>query len=362
MRCSTKAVDNYQKAAEKLAASPDPADKKLGKLSLEYLVASYGPDKLNDPAKAEPVVQRMIQLEPSEPTNYFALAKIYEDAGAYDEAEKMLVSAKNAKPGDPAVYMTLAGYYNRQGHFDKTIEALEERAAKEPNNPEAFYTIATYYWDEAYRDFKLKDAEKRDFVGKGMTAVDHALQLKPDYVEAIVYKGLLLRLQAQPRKGSGQAAAAAEGRHGAQRKGERHAQGKGCRDRALSHTNVGRIPTLRAFGSKGRQGVLAAFFCLTVSYTPAVKYPSLSHTIQFSQEMVAAHASTPWRTHESHYLVEICRSSDLLRPAVARRPRGRAGRDDGRHERRRQGRAGRRDPGRDACSPCTSPRAAPTKP
>jgi tetratricopeptide (TPR) repeat protein len=196
----TKAVDNYKKAAEKLAASPDPADKKLGKLSLEYLVASYGPDKLNDPAQAEPVVQRMIQLEPSEPTNYFALAKIYEDAGAYDEAEKMLVSAKNAKPGDPAVYMTLAGYYNRQGHFDKTIEALEERATKEPNNPEAFYTIATYYWDEAYRDFKLKDAEKKDFVTKGTTAIDHALQLKPDYIEAITYKGLLLRLQANLEK------------------------------------------------------------------------------------------------------------------------------------------------------------------
>jgi tetratricopeptide (TPR) repeat protein len=196
----TKAVENYQKAAETLAASADPADKKLGKLSLEYLVASYGPDKLNDPAKAEPVVQRMIQLEPGEPTNYFALAKIYEDAGAYDEAEKMLVSAKNAKPGDPAVYMTLAGYYNRQGHFDKTIEALEERASKEPNNPEAFYTIATYYWDEAYRDFKLKDAEKKTFVEKGVAAVDHALQLKPDYVEALVYKGLLLRLQANLEK------------------------------------------------------------------------------------------------------------------------------------------------------------------
>ena len=196
----TKAVNNYQIAATKLAASADPADKKLGKLSLEYLVASYGADKLNDPAKAEPVVQKMIQLEPGEPTNYFALAKIYEDAGAYDEAEKMLVQAKNAKPSDPAVYMTLAGYYNRQGHFDKTIEALEERAAKEPNNPEAFYTIATYYWDEAYRDFKLKDAEKKDFVTKGTTAVDHALQLKPDYVEAIVYKGLLLRLQANLEK------------------------------------------------------------------------------------------------------------------------------------------------------------------
>jgi tetratricopeptide (TPR) repeat protein len=195
-----KAVDNYQKAAEKLSASAAPEDKKLGTLSLQYLVAAYGADKLNDPAKAEPVVQRMIQLEPTEPSNYFALAKIYEDAGAYEEAEKVLQQAKQAKPTDPAVYMTLAGYYNRQGHFEKTIEALEERAAKEPNNPEAFYTIATYYWDEAYRDFKLKEAEKREFVGKGVEAVDHALQIKPDYMEALVYKNLLLRLQANLEK------------------------------------------------------------------------------------------------------------------------------------------------------------------
>jgi len=195
-----KAVENYQKAAERLSASNKPDDKKLGTLSLQYLVAAYGPDKLNDPAKAEPVVQKMIQLEPGEPSNYFALAKIYEDAGAYEEAEKVLQQAKAAKPTDPAVYMTLAGYYNRQGHFDKTIEALEERAAKEPNNPEAFYTIATYYWDEAYRDFKLKEAEKRAFVGKGVEAVDHALQIKPDYMEALVYKNLLLRLQANLEK------------------------------------------------------------------------------------------------------------------------------------------------------------------
>src|SRR4030095_3607871 len=51
-----KAVDNYQKAAEKLAASAAPDDKKLGTLSLQYLVAAYGPDKPNDPAKAEPGV------------------------------------------------------------------------------------------------------------------------------------------------------------------------------------------------------------------------------------------------------------------------------------------------------------------
>jgi tetratricopeptide (TPR) repeat protein len=196
----TKAVDNYETAAQKLSASDRPEYKKLSTLSLQYLVAAYGVDKLNDPGKAEPVLQKMIQADPGDPTNYFALAKLYEDAGAYDAAEQMLLKAKDAKPGDPTVYMTLAGYYNRQGEFDKTIAALQERAAKEPNNPEAFYTISTFYWDKAFRDARLKDTEKKDFVNKGIEAVDHALQIKPDYAEAMVYKGLLLRLEANLEK------------------------------------------------------------------------------------------------------------------------------------------------------------------
>jgi len=196
----TKAVDNYAKAAETLSASNDPGDKKLGKLSLEYLVAAYGADKLNDPSKAEPVLQKMIQAEPGEPTTYFQLAKLYEDAGVYDAAEKMYLAGKDAKPASSDGYMQVAGYYNRQGQFDKTIEALEQRAQREPNNPEAFYTISTFYWDKAFRDARLKEAEKKEFVLKGIEAVDHAIQIKPDYAEALVYKGLLLRLEANMEK------------------------------------------------------------------------------------------------------------------------------------------------------------------
>jgi tetratricopeptide (TPR) repeat protein len=195
-----KAVDNYQKAADKLAASDDPQNKKLSKLSLEYLVAAYGSDKMNDPAKAEPVLQKMIQQEPGDTALYGQLAKLYEDAGAYDAAENILLKAKEVKPGDSGVYMTLAGYYNRQGQFDKTIDALEQRASKDPNNPEAYYTISVFYWDKAFRDARLKEADKKDLVQKGLQAVDHALQIKPDYAEALVYKGLLLRLEATMEK------------------------------------------------------------------------------------------------------------------------------------------------------------------
>ena len=110
-------------------------------------------------------------------------------------------SSKRKKPAtDPAVYLQLAGYYSRQGNFEKTIESLNERIQTEPNNPEAYYTLSTYYWDEAYRDFRLNDKQKMDYVLSGIDAVNKAVEIRPDYMEAIAYKNLLLRLQANLEK------------------------------------------------------------------------------------------------------------------------------------------------------------------
>ncbi|MBI2222750.1 MAG: tetratricopeptide repeat protein [Acidobacteria bacterium] len=183
------AIKNYRIAAER------EENPKMKRLALQYLVAAYGPDKLNDPEQAEPIVRRMIEMDPKEVENYSALARIYEDAGRYDEAAQVLEQAKQARPNDPTVYMTIAGFYNRQGEFDKTMEALQQRAQIEPNNPEAHYTIATYYWDNAFRNFRLTDAEKKDNIEKGIEASTRAIELNPNYMEALTYKNLLLRLK-----------------------------------------------------------------------------------------------------------------------------------------------------------------------
>lgn len=185
-----RAVENYKKAAE-LEQRPE-----LKRLALQYLANAFGSDKLNDPAQAEPVIQQLIQMDPLEPVNYFALARLYEDSGDYENAEAVLVKAREAKSSDPTVYTTLAAYYNRQGEFDKGMEALDARAKIEPNNPEAFYTMATYYWEKAYRDFSLTNAEKMKFVMAGLESVDKAISLNDQYMEAIVYKNLLLRVEA----------------------------------------------------------------------------------------------------------------------------------------------------------------------
>jgi len=190
----TKAVEFYKKDAQ---IDPDP---KMKKLSLQYLVAAYGPDKLNDPTQQEPILQQMIQVDPTDPANYFYLANIYEQNGDYEKAEEQFLKAKEMKPNDPTVYTTLAAFYDRQGEFDKTINALNERAQHEPNNPEAHHVIATYYWNEAYKNFKLKDADKMKYIQAGLSEADKALALKPDYFEALTYKNLLLRSEALVEK------------------------------------------------------------------------------------------------------------------------------------------------------------------
>jgi len=190
----TKAIENYKIASEK------DTNPKMRNLALDYLVYAYGPEKLNDPSQAEPIVQKKIQLDPGETTNYFMLAKIYEDNGNLDQAEAMYQKAKEMKPKDAGVYQQLAGYYQRQGEFEKLIAAVQSRAELEPNNPEAHYSIASYYWDEAYRNTRLSDAQKKEYTDKGLAEVEKALAIKPDYIEAIVYKGLLLRLKAAQSK------------------------------------------------------------------------------------------------------------------------------------------------------------------
>ena len=184
------AIDNYISSVDR------QTNPQMRTLSMQYLVAAYGPDKANDPASSEPVLQQMIQSDSLNPDNYFALAKLYEDSGLYDEAEQMLLQVFDLSADDPNSYLQLAGFYNRNEEFEKTIEALRDRAALEPDNPEAFYTIATYYWEKAFRDFRLTEEEEEEYVMLGLAEVDKALELNNDYIEALTYKNILIRMQA----------------------------------------------------------------------------------------------------------------------------------------------------------------------
>ena len=138
----------------------------------------------------------MIDRDPGDPTNYQLLGALYEDGGRYDEAEAQFVKSTQVKPGDPQVYSALAFYYNRQGKFDLTMAALHKRAEAEPNNPEAWHTMSTYYWDKVFKDKGLSKAKGLEYTLAGIAADDKALSINPEYAEAVVFKNILLRVQA----------------------------------------------------------------------------------------------------------------------------------------------------------------------
>ena len=185
-----EAVRYYELAIERI---PEPS---LKLLSMQYLVAAFGPDKANDPERSEPVLRAMILDDPENPDNYFRLAQLYEEAGMYEDSEYIYRTVQSFRTDDPIVYLQLAGFYNRAGEFDLTISALEERAQIDADNPEAYYTISTFYWEKAFRDFRITQDQKREYVMAGLEASDRALALNDRYVDALIYKNILLRMQA----------------------------------------------------------------------------------------------------------------------------------------------------------------------
>jgi tetratricopeptide (TPR) repeat protein len=105
-------------------------------------------------------------------------------------------------PNDPKACGALAAFYNKplwegRSRFDDAIEILQRCATLDPSDPGGYQKVASFYWDKAYRDPMLGDQEKDQYADKGLEAVDKALEIKPDYFEAIIYKGLLFRVKAQ---------------------------------------------------------------------------------------------------------------------------------------------------------------------
>jgi TonB family protein len=149
-----------------------------------------------DALAREAELSQRIAASPTGITAYQELAKLQEERGALAEAEATLLKARQVAPRHKPVLVTLAAFYARQGNFEKAVEPLEAAERFAPTDPEGPYVLAVFYWEKAYRDKALLPAEQLRYIMSGIEATDRALALKPDYLEALTYKNLLLRMQA----------------------------------------------------------------------------------------------------------------------------------------------------------------------
>jgi tetratricopeptide (TPR) repeat protein len=207
------AIQSYQKSLE---TNPGKTEKQnqVRRNTLAALTGIYSDEPYKNFDQAQKYAQQLVSENPNDPKNLYALGGLYEKFDKYAEAEATYRKIAEQNPKDAKACGALAAFYNkpnwdesgqpwtpgsdkgRRSKFDEAIAQLEKCAAIDPNDASGYQKVASYYWDKAYRDPLLSDQQKNTYADKGMENVDKALQLKPDYFDAVIYKGLLYRVKA----------------------------------------------------------------------------------------------------------------------------------------------------------------------
>jgi tetratricopeptide (TPR) repeat protein len=207
------AIEAFKKSLE---TNPGQTDKQkaVRRNTLAALTAIYSDDPFKNFEEAQKYAQQLVADSPNDSKSLYALANLYEKFDKIPEAEAIYKKVADQNAKDAKACGALAAFYNKpnwdeQGNpwvagsnkprlsrFDQAIAVLEKCAAIDPNDHAGYQKVASYYWDKAYRDPLLSDEQKNAYAEKGMQNVDKALQLKPDYFDAVIYKGLLYRVKA----------------------------------------------------------------------------------------------------------------------------------------------------------------------
>ena len=137
-----------------------------------------------------------VRTEPATVANWLELAKLQQTHGAIQDAENTYRAALTATAGSRDVVIAMGRFFGATGQFDKAVAALENLAAQNPMDPMGHQLVATYYWEKAQKDPSLTPAEKLMYIESGIGATDRALAQNADYVEALTYKNIMLRMKA----------------------------------------------------------------------------------------------------------------------------------------------------------------------
>ncbi len=134
---------------------------------------------------------------------------------AHDQFMKVL----DMTPNDKVAIASLASLYLNQKKWDEAQKWYEKMAAVDPNNPIPYYSMGFIAWSKWYpaygtaranlgmkqedpgpiKDKKAKEELKAQWdpvITAGLQALDKALQLDPQYDDAMAYENLLIRERA----------------------------------------------------------------------------------------------------------------------------------------------------------------------
>jgi tetratricopeptide (TPR) repeat protein len=124
--------------------------------------------------------------------------------------EDVLANTKQGPPNINAM-LSIASLYYQLKDYDKSKEWCGKIQAVDPQNAEALYRVAVIDYDDSLKKTGLQgenvqflNAEEKTHaiadVDEGLKALDKALQIRPDYFDAMEYQNLLWREKAKFEK------------------------------------------------------------------------------------------------------------------------------------------------------------------
>lgn len=142
------------------------------------------------------------------------------DSDRYEQLVELYQQQLRRAPDDPAAINGLIQVYSRWSRWDDALRWTEERARRRPLDPEAHYALGVFIYNRLFEkgggpeksSFDPRPAPERkqappfetaDITGservalaeRGITALKKAVELRPTYVEALTYLGLVYRQQ-----------------------------------------------------------------------------------------------------------------------------------------------------------------------
>lgn len=166
----------------------------------EYQPGSKHPRDLEIAQKAIDYLEKFVQTYPQDKKTQKArefLVSMYLATDRFDEAIKFYEEMLKTNPKDSKAMSSIAQMYFKKGDFDMAVVWLKKRLEVEGNNPEVYYLIGVQAWDRSYNFPDLSAETRAKIVEEGLQSLNKALEIKPDYFEAITYVNLLYREKAK---------------------------------------------------------------------------------------------------------------------------------------------------------------------
>lgn len=191
-----EALKMYEKARKIDNSFPD-LDRMVGYCNIGlYKPESDEPQNEKHADAAIRELQGYLKKRPADTVAREALINMFLNANRISQAIDYFRNYLDSHPADLDAVRSIATLYAKQGNFAESLNWYEKITLIDSKNPESQYVFGVVLYETVAKNPPADPVEKLALIEKGKTVLQKAIDMRPDYFEAMAYLNLLFRQQA----------------------------------------------------------------------------------------------------------------------------------------------------------------------